>query len=212
MKRATVADAFPLRWPDGVPRAQAGTRSVNGNFKMTFAAARDRLLDELRKMGARYVVISTDVPLRRDGLPYADGDPKDPGVAVYFDLDGEQHVLACDRWDRVRMNTQALALTVDALRGLERWGSTDIMRRAFSAFEMLAAPIVTPRSWREVLDIRDWQTANMATVRESYRQLAKLCHPDVGGDHAAMAELNAAMDAAERELGQGEAQEKGAGR
>jgi hypothetical protein len=52
-------------------------------FQVSFAVARDHLLNELRLMGARNLTISSNVPLRRDGLPYANqGTVEDAGVAA----------------------------------------------------------------------------------------------------------------------------------
>jgi hypothetical protein len=43
------------------------------------------LLNEIKLLGGRLPVISTNVRLRRDGLPYAnDHVPDDKGAAVYF--------------------------------------------------------------------------------------------------------------------------------
>ena len=49
-----------------------------------------------------------------------------------------------------------------------------------------------PRPWREVLGFGpDW-SGNSIAVNEAYRRLADRCHPDKGGTHAQMAELNRA--------------------
>src|SRR5262249_9015595 len=147
-------------------------------------------------LGARYVVISTNVPLRRDGLPYADAERvTDPGVAVYFDLDGTQHVIACDVWQSARSNTQAIAKTVEAMRGIERWGSSEIMKRAFSAFVALP-PAST--DWRSIFGA---DCTDLGELRTRYRSLAISAHPDRGGSHDEMVRLNTALEAAERELG-----------
>lgn len=136
MTRAT--DAHPLRWPDGRPRTRAPQRS---RFEVSFAAARDGLLDEIGRLGGSAVVVSTNVPLRRDGLPYAGGgEPADRGVAVYFAVRGRALCFACDRWDRVRDNLQAIRRTVEALRGIERWGTGAMVKQAFDGFRALPAP------------------------------------------------------------------------
>lgn len=110
-KRATIENAYPLHWPDGVPRTKYRKRSRFGIVSL--GIARDELLHELRLLGARYVVLSTNAPTKRDGYFYADArNPDDPGVAVYFDLDGAQRVIACDAWIRMVDNVQALAKTV----------------------------------------------------------------------------------------------------
>jgi hypothetical protein len=49
------------------------------------AQARDVLLNELRLASGKDVVVSSNVPLRSDGLPYAQsGRLEDPGIAAYF--------------------------------------------------------------------------------------------------------------------------------
>lgn len=64
MKEA--AEAFPLHWPIGWPRTKQ--RAVS-RFGGTFGAVRSALVNEIAMMGGQHVVISTNVPLRRDGLP-----------------------------------------------------------------------------------------------------------------------------------------------
>ena len=202
MKRVSAEDAWPLTWPAGQERTAINLRR-DARFQVTIGRARDGLLYELRALGARYVILSTNVPLRRDGLFYADAkapEPSDPGVAVYFDFQPmpsdeiTQHAMACDRWRTVRDNVHALGKTVEAMRGIERWGSSEIMRRAFSAFKMLP-PVAT--DWRAVFGV----SGPLEVVKDIYRRRALVAHPDHGGDPVEMAVLNAAMSAAEREIG-----------
>jgi len=185
-----VSEAYPLKWPNGWPRTRSPKRS---RFEVTFARARDELVDEIQRMGGRYVVLSTNVAVRRDGWPYANqAEPKDPGVAVYFQRGDRQMVFACDRWDRVKDNMRAIAKTIEAMRGIERWGASEMMERAFAAFEALPAP----KTWRETFG--DVRTAD--DLHRTYREKAKKAHPDAGGSEAAMAELNAHYAQARREL------------
>jgi len=193
-----VTTAYPLQWPAGRKRT-ASHRRARANFSTSFAVARDNLIAEVKRLGGRNLVISTNVPLRQDGLPYASYRKiEDEGVAVYFTLDGEQMSFACDRWDRVEHNMHAIVKTIDALRGIARWGTGDMMKAAFTGFTALPSP-TAQRTWREVLgvapDVRD-----MSMVRSAYRVLASRHHPDKGGSHDAMTELNAALAAAEKEL------------
>lgn len=186
-----MTEAYPLQWPTGRPRV---TRRERSRFNTSMATARDALIDELRLLGARYAVLSTNFSLRRDGLPYANQrEPEDPGAAIYFEYQGRQMCFACDRWDRVRDNVQAIRLTIAALRGLERWGTGDMVSAAFTGFEALPPP-AEERPWWDVLGVpRD---ADSNAIREAYRQKARECHPDTGGSDIAMAELNAAYQKA----------------
>src|SRR5258705_389649 len=99
----TIA-AFPLAWPLGWPHTRADLRRRGWEFKeirgvntfgspkrelVTFDTARRKLRDELARLGARDVVLSTNIPLRTDGEARADAaryTMKDPGVAIYFKL------------------------------------------------------------------------------------------------------------------------------
>jgi len=136
-------------------------------------------------------VLSSNLALRNDGLPYANQrQPSDPGAAVYFQRRGKSLVFACDRWDKVEHNLRAIAKTIEALRGIERWGSSDLMERAFNGFEALPAP----EQWWQVLGVG--QGAGRDEISRAYRDKARAAHPDQGGSHAAMARLNAARDQA----------------
>jgi hypothetical protein len=78
-----TVDAFPLRWPTGWPRTAPGKRGRAG-FKVSADTVRRELFGELRALGARDVVVSSNVPLRQDGTPMADvmrNAMADPGVA-----------------------------------------------------------------------------------------------------------------------------------
>lgn len=147
-------------------------------------------------MGGRYSVLSMNVPRRVDGSPYASGKPEngDPGVALYFERKGKQMVFACDRWDQVKDNIRAVQKTMEALRAIDRWGASEMMERAFSAFEAIAPPL----SWRKVLGLDGRPTEDQ--VNAAFREKARRAHPDAGGSTAAMVELNAARDAALREI------------
>ncbi|WP_026736194.1 hypothetical protein [Fischerella sp. PCC 9605] len=80
------ASAYPLKWPVSTPHTPESRRS-EARFEVNFTVARDQLLNELRLLGAKNAIISSNVQLRQDGLPYANfREPKDPGVAVYFSL------------------------------------------------------------------------------------------------------------------------------
>lgn len=184
--------AYPLAWPPDWPRSAV---AVASRFKTTFAKSRDELLAELGRLGAVAVTLSMNVPLRDDGLPYArNATPKDPGVAVYFTWKGRQYALACDQWERVGDNLRSVFLTVQAIRGIERWGASSMLERAFTGFAALppAAPPRTP--WHKVLGVPE--TATKDEARRARRTLATVYHPDSGShpDPARMAEINAAVD------------------
>lgn len=170
-----MTEAFPLHWPVGWPRT---LRPQRARFDTNFSMARDGLLDELRRLKASQVVISSNLELRRDGLPKAQRrQPDDCGVAVYFLLNGQAQCIPCDKWVRIQDNLQAIRLTVEALRGLERWGAKEMVTAAFRGFAALPEP--GKRAWWDVLGVS--MDANEANVRAAYRELARIKHPDMGG-------------------------------
>lgn len=218
---------FPLQWPEGYPRTTTPTQSRFGSHRapLSFDRARRTLLLELERLGAINVVLTSDLPLRRDGSPYATSRlESDPGIAVWFLLSDNignhvERVLACDRWRTHTENMHALALTVEAMRGIERWGAADVVARAFAGFTALppgqgegaySHPPQAPkkRTWREVLGetFAPWPDELdadelLVLARSRYRKLIKFAHPDVAsGSHEAAAELNAALAEAEQEL------------
>jgi hypothetical protein len=204
-----TAEAYPLQWPAGRART-ASWRRERAKFEVTFARARDNIVAEIGRLAGRYpdpqVVISTNIALRRDGLPLANQrNPDDPGVAVYFLYKKRQMSFACDRWEKIEHNMQAIAKTIEALRGIARWGTGDMLEAAFTGFTALppppaAGPGAAParRTWREVFGTA---VTTRAELQDVYRRLAGAFHPDRGGDPAKMAELNAARDEALQELG-----------
>lgn len=190
-----MINAYPLQWPAGWPRTQVAQRA---RFDTSQGAAQSGIVRELGLLGATEIVVSTNIELRRDGLPYARQlrADEDPGVAVYFSLNGEQQCIPCDRWTTVADNMQAIRKTIEALRGLDRWGAREIVNAAFRGFKALpASVIVTPytaRPWNDVLEVA--ATASPEVVRAAYKQMALKHHPDQGGSDTAFLEVQRAWD------------------
>lgn len=167
--------AFPLTWPDGRPRSQYRNHAA---FKSSLARARDHLLDEIRLLGGTSTILSSNLELRMDGLPYANQKaPSDPGIAVYFTYKKTNHCFACDDWRNVEDNVRAIGKTIEALRGISRWGTGDMMERAFLGFVRLPAPEGEP--WWSVLGFYDETEALFQGDYEiRAKTLVQQFHPD----------------------------------
>jgi len=192
----TGIETFPLAWPVGWPRSSGAPAQAHFGRKgqgETLYAARARLQDELRMLGAAAVVISTNLPTRNDGLLYSNArEPADHGVAVYFLIKAEPRVLACDRWNRVSDNMVALAKHVEAIRGQLRWGVGSI-EQAFGGYKAL--PAVGARvDWHVVLGVPP--AASWEEIQRRRRELLEQHHPDRGGDPARAAAVNEAFSEA----------------
>jgi hypothetical protein len=192
--------AFPLSWPSGWKRtppaertaARFGSRGNGALRSLTVAQARERLQQELEMLRADDAVLSTNVQLRLDGQPRSDrAEPADPGVAVYFVLDGRDMVLACDRWDTVGGNIAALAAHIGALRGMDRWG-VGSLEQAFTGYVALPAPATS--DWQSLLG----DPSSLAEAEANWRAAMRTAHPDQGGSTDRAAALNAAMTEARR--------------
>lgn len=193
-------EGYPLQWPVGWPRREAYKRN-SSPYQVEFAKARDELLRELRLAGARHIVISSNVPLRRDGLPLAGtAEPKDPGVAVYFtNRKGAASCIPNDAWRTVRENVRGIGYAVTALRMLERCGSGEVIDRAYAGYALLPETAGASGHW-SILGIDPG--APPEAIKRRYRELATEHHPDRGGDPAAFTLVTKAYAAALAEVGE----------
>jgi hypothetical protein len=204
---------YPLCWPSNWKRSKIRMRAQFGSARslspgtyvpkarLSIAEAVDRIAGELRLMGIKEenCVVSTNVPLNLSGTPRGDrGEPTDTGAAIYWTHQGKQQCMAIDRYDRVADNLAAVAATLDALRAIERHGGGSILERAFMGFAQL--PVGSTKPWREVFGITENDHLNRDAIETRFRGLARSRHPDNGGSHDSMAELNAAREQALQEL------------
>ncbi len=207
-----MTTAYPLQWPDGWPRTPSGqirdgrdrfarsSRKFGSNSRAvwTFADARDKLLEELRQLGAKNIVLSSNFELNRWGTA-SEGKrrPADQGIAVYFTRDGEPLAMARDAFDRAEENMRSLALAIEAMRQLDRHGGSTMMRRAFAGFVAIPPP---DDCW-VVLGLKPG--AGAGDIQAAYRKRAQAMHPDrPGGDERLMTALNRARDEAMQKAGQ----------
>lgn len=194
MKKDDAITAFPLCWPDGWARSK--TR-FSSSYKVTTDAAIEDLLASVRMLGGREIIVSSNVPIRRDGTMYrgdhSDQRMQDPGVAVYWTArdpkgDPVPRVMPCDHWHTVRENVRALGMAIDYLRGLKRCGAGEIQERAYAGFARL--PESTGDDPWSVLGLQ--RTATRQQLSDRLRELSRTEHPDHGGSNDRFARITRA--------------------
>lgn len=207
---STQPMASPLSWPVNQPRTPRSQRRRNNLWRRaTVSTASLQIEEEVRKLAASDLIVSTNLALRIDGFPRSgQPEPSDPGAAVYFTRKGKPLVFASDRFVTVAQNLRAIGMHLEALRGIERWGCGSL-DQAFAGYAALPAPDAE-RAWWDVLGIDRIQASQLhqKDVEKRRKVLtalwhfrAKVLHPDAGGSHAAFVELQRAYEDARRELG-----------
>lgn len=100
-------------------------------FKATFRSTVDLLAKELRAHGAERTVLEVDFreqDLRLDGLPRADRRAQSPGIVLSFKatrVAGQPHLrYEVSTYTDWRDNLRAIALGLEALRAVDRYGVT----------------------------------------------------------------------------------------
>lgn len=192
----------PLAWPywnkgrkslDERRRGLFSKEKKNGNRgRLTILEAQERLLEQFRlytshgqnwRVPEDTIFITTDRVIRNrsDRKPSRQfGAPDDPGVAVYFELDGHGICLGCDTYDRVADNIAAIAAHIDADRTQDRHGVTSVEERYAGMQALPAVGETSGRKWYEYFGLDMWE-ATEAELKAAYHEKAKVYHPDVKG-------------------------------
>lgn len=193
-----MIEAYPLDWPIDYKRTPVQKKKCS-QFKNTLGAARDFLKEEVRRLGGKGLIISTNVPVKQNGDLYADfGRYKieDPGVAIYFDWNDKHILMCCDQYYKVWENITALAKAIQAIRGLERWGVSEFLERAFTGFKALPEHTESETSIWETLGLST-KPASVEIVKSAFRERSKIVHPDKAtGSREAFTELQNAYEKA----------------
>lgn len=175
-----MVEAYPLYWPVGWKRTKHPVRSRFGRNRYdnpSIEKGRQFVKEELRRMGATNPIVSTNQVLRLDGAPYSNRrEPDDKGVAVYFHYEGGQRVIACDAYNDMGSNLYAIGKTIEAMRGIDRWGCSEILARAFQGFKALPQQGSVTTAWWVILEVSEHASVN--DIRAAYRALSKKYHPD----------------------------------
>lgn len=198
-------------WPDKSTPAIQRKRSP---FQATWAKTIDLLEDELGRVDAKNVVIEVDCDpseIRIDGHLRANAKLRGSGVVVSFDSPKGALRFPCDRFDDWKANVRGIALSLQALRTVDRYGVTQLAeqykgwtalpdtRNEQKSKQQAAAEWMVQRlhantvgvvpSVQEIIGNEDCR-------RSAYKTLAAMMHPDkTGGDDTYFRELQKHMTA-----------------
>jgi len=162
-----MSQAYPLLWPTNWPKTDT---KQDSRFKQTLASALNKLKRECEMLGGKGLVLSSNYTLGCER-------PKESGVVAYFQLDSRPIAIPCDRWRIVEDNVYAIAMTIEAMRGMERWGAKHMITAMFSGFKALPqrASGVAPHV---ILGLEEGKQYTEAEITAAYKRKAMTEHPD----------------------------------
>jgi hypothetical protein len=165
------------------------------NAKRRFTATQQSTVKDLQRVMEK--VGSTSLRI--------DQDVMGGSVKVVFDRAGKRYTRECARWENSIDNLRAIGLQIEYLyRALEVYG-VDMSETSFDQeFDtVFGGMIATPDDnvlmlgsgkalWHEVLGVHP--DASKIDLRNAFRALSKIHHPDAGGDPADFKRLREAYD------------------
>ena len=172
-------------------------------FKTAYNKTLDALEHEMRHLKARNIVIEAGYRLdqiRNDGWPRGGTSPSHPGVVLYFESADGALCFPCGTYFRLEHNMHAIALTLENLRAVDRYGVT-LAHQQYIGFAALPEPQTKGTLEEAALVLaslsavpKDYLIDSAEAYRDAYRRVAAKLHPDKGGDPTAWHEFqNAAI-------------------
>lgn len=175
----------------------------HSQFDTTWTKTLSQLGKEIEHLGGRDLVIEADVreqDIRNDGMLRANARPSSPAVVVAFETRKHGAMLyRCDRYvtgwrsegvDSWQHNVRAIALTLEALRAVDRYGATETGQQ-YAGFKALPAGTALPASHMTADEawsiLGSYQSAAIAhfrlhhsteDLRAAYRRARAANHPD----------------------------------
>jgi hypothetical protein len=180
-------------------RARMPRRATESSpFRSSWSQTEMLLMHELAAIRSREAVLMLDITsadLRADGGIRSTAKPVSPGAALSIVSATKGNLLfVCGRFRSWQDNIRAIALGLEALRKIDRYGivSTDEQYRGWQAL----GPGAEDEPWVIVLMAHSgWTAAAVkADPDEAYRQAVKATHPDAGGDPADFRAVKRAHD------------------
>jgi hypothetical protein len=189
-------------WPG--PQTPASHRMNNrGWSKLTPGRCLDTLRSELGQMLASDCCIQIDVrdrDITRFGELRADAKPSMPGVVVYATHPRQGDLrFACDTYHYWWYNVRAIAMTLEALRGIARWGAVRDEQQ-FAGFRALPGATTLTMGVSAATAVVATESGMPAPnpvtaewLRDAGRRAKAATHPDVSKDRVRWDAVEAAL-------------------
>lgn len=182
-------------------------------FKSKWGSTLELLQREVEALRGRDLVIEIDVSeadLRLDGTLRANAKAEYRGVVVAFESKHGPLLYRCDRfytsWSdqgpEWQHNVRAIALTLESLRAVDRYGATETGQQ-YTGWKALpagrampASHMTTDRAWEVLYDLVGVGPDDIREFDEKtlVKRARRAAHPDVhDGDHSIWNDLEAAV-------------------
>lgn len=160
-------------------------------FRADYGSTMDLLERELRFLGAKnYVLLMalTEDDIRLDGKPRSSARPQHPGVILCFNAKGKPMRFPCDTFTDWVANLRAIALALEALCKVDRYGVTKHGEQ-YTGWQALPAPVDhgfgngddALRFLSKLLNKPESEFSTRDKLEQRIREACAKTHPDVAG-------------------------------
>lgn len=184
-----------------LPAPRGGWRP--SRFRASYRDTLGQLEYELGRLDARDIVIHADIPrgeIRLDGWPRANACFRSPGLTITFESRHGPLRYDCATYSRMEDNLRAFAMTLRALREVDRHGaSRGEQYRGWAKLPAGGDRETHARRLAEIAGCEDVPGIVRAILvdpderKRVYRIAAKRAHPDTGGNAGSWSVLETAM-------------------
>lgn len=184
-------------------------RRQRSRFKTGWSSIVRLLERELRHLGARSAILEIDCrpwDLRQDGMLRSNARPQGPRVIISAETKHGPMRIPCDTFTDHESNLYAIALSLEKLRAVDRYGVTmhGEQYRGWTAIPAstsgglpaieAAWDLLVRTAAGEPGSAVKAEDRTRATATRYYREAAKIAHPDAGGTDELFVAIGKARD------------------